>query len=95
MIDKENKKAVAAYSSSDYTYQSIGEKITDLDSLEKIGVLYEIKCPKCETVIRSLGCNIKSSYEKMIKGNGCIGCGNKELVVKRVDTKNAFEGLKK
>ena len=85
----------------DYPYKAIGEPITDLDSLVQTGVLYEIKCPKCEMSIRSQGCNIKPTYERMMNGvevknddgttrieggKGCIGCGNKELVVKMVDT---------
>ena len=35
--------------------------------------------------IRSQGCNIKPTYERLMAENGCIGCGNKELVIKRVD----------
>lgn len=83
---EKKEKPTPAYLSGDYPYKAIGEPITDLDSLVQTGVLYEIKCPKCEMSIRSQGCNIKSTYEKLMSENGCIGCGNKELVVKRVDT---------
>ena len=34
--------------------------------------------------IRSQGQNIRDTYER-IKDKGCIGCGNKDLVVKKVD----------
>jgi len=81
--DKPQEKPTPAYLRDDYPYKAIGEAITDLDSLES-GVLYEIKCHQCEMCIRSQGQNIKSTYERM-KDNGCIGCGNKDLVIKKVD----------
>ena len=84
VMEEKKEKPTPAYLRDDYPYKAIGEPITDLDSLVQTGVLYEIKCPKCEMSIRSQGCNIKSTYERMIE-NGCIGCGNKELVVKMVD----------
>ena len=86
VVEKKKEKPTPAYLREDYPYRAIGEPITDLDSLVQTGVLYEIKCPKCEMSIRSQGCNIKSTYEQMMSENGCIGCGNKELVVKVVDT---------
>ena len=85
-VEEKKEKPTPAYLREDYPYKAIGEPITDLDSLEQNGVLYEIKCPKCEMSIRSQGCNIKSTYERLMNENGCIGCGNKELVVKKVDT---------
>ena len=84
----------------DYPYKAIGEPITDLDSIKPTGVLYEIKCPKCELCIRTQGVNIKPAYERMMNGievknddgttridggKGCIGCGNRELVIREVD----------
>ena len=42
------------------------------------------KCPACEMAIRSQGVNIKSTFERL-KESGCIGCGNKELIIKKVD----------
>lgn len=86
VVEEKKEKPTPAYLRDDYPYKAIGEPITDLDSLEPTGVLYEIKCPKCEMSIRSQGCNIKSTYERLMNENGCIGCGNKELVVKKVDS---------
>ena len=100
VAEQPKEKPTPAYLREDYPYKAIGEPITDLDSLVQTGVLYEIKCPKCEMSSRSQGCNIKSTYERMMNGvevknedgtvrveggKGCIGCGNKELVVKMVD----------
>ena len=100
VVEEKKEKPTPAYLRDDYPYKAIGEPITDLDSLEPTGVLYEIKCPKCEMSIRSQGCNIKSTYERLMNGvevknddgtvrveggKGCIGCGNRELVVKMVD----------
>ena len=85
VVEEKKEKPTPAYLRDDYPYKAIGEPITDLDSLVQTGVLYEIKCPKCEMSIRSQGCNIKSTYERLMYENGCIGCGNKELVVKMVD----------
>ena len=85
-VEEKKEKPTPAYLREDYPYKAVGEPITDLDSLVQTGVLYEIKCPKCEMSIRSQGCNIKSTYGRLMNENGCIGCGNKELVVKMVDT---------
>lgn len=86
IVEERKEKPTPAYLGPDYPYQAVGDVITDLDSLVQNGVLYEIKCPQCEMSIRSQGCNIKSTYERLVNENGCIGCGNKELVVKLVDT---------
>lgn len=80
------EKPTPAFLREDYPYKAVGDPITDLDSLEATGVLYEIKCPNCEMSIRSQGCNIKSTYERLMSANGCIGCGGKELIVRKVDT---------
>lgn len=77
------EKPTPAFLREDYPYKAIGEPITDLDTLCE-GVVYEIKCHKCEMAIRSQGQNIRSTFERL-KDSGCIGCGNKELVVRRVD----------
>lgn len=77
------QKPMPAFLRSDYPYQAIGEPITDLDSLEPQEV-YEIKCHQCEMSIRTQGVNIKAQYERLAE-SGCIGCGNKDLVVKKVD----------
>lgn len=99
--ENENReKPTPAYLRDDYPYKAIGEPITDLDSIKPTGVLYEIKCPKCELCIRTQGVNIKPAYERMMNGievknddgttridggKGCIGCGNRELVIREVD----------
>lgn len=81
--EKPAEKPTPAYLREDYPYKAVGDAITDLDSLES-GALYEIKCNRCELSIRSQGRNIKSTLERM-KDSGCIGCGNKDLAVKKVD----------
>ena len=86
---EQKEKPTPAFLREDYPYKAVGEPITDINSLEDTGVVYEIKCPKCEMSIRSQGKNIKSTYERLMGGNGCIGCGNKELVVKLVDMSKA------
>ena len=78
------EKPTPAYLREDYPYKVVGDPITDLDSLEN-GVVYEIKCHQCEMSIRSQGQNIRSTYERLMNDKGCIGCGNKDLVIKRVD----------
>lgn len=82
---KMEEKPTPAYLREDYPYKAIGDNITDLDSLIP-NQLYEIKCHECEMSIRSQGSNIKATYERLINGKGCLGCGNKNLEVKRVDT---------
>ena len=81
--DKPQEKPTSAFLREDYPYKATGDVITDLDALEN-GVLYEIKCNQCEMSLRSQGQNIKSTYEKLT-ANGCLGCGNKDLVLKKVD----------
>ena len=70
----------------DCPYQATGEALT-VDQVED-AVIYEIKCPQCEMSIRSQGQNIRSTWEKLQSG-GCIGCGNRELVIRRVDMSKA------
>ena len=106
IVKEKKEKPTPAYLRPDYPYQAVGEPITDLDTLVPNGVLYEIKCHKCEMSIRSQGCNIKPTYERLMYGvevknddgttrieggKGCIGCGNKELVVRMVDTSKMAE----
>lgn len=85
VAEEKKEKPTPAYLKDDYPYKPVGEAIVDLDSLEQTGVLYEIKCPKCEMSVRSQGCNIKTTYERLMNENGCVGCGNKDLIVKKVD----------
>ena len=85
VAEQQIEKPVPAYLRPDYPYQAVGEAITDLSVLED-GLVYEIKCPACEMSIRSQGQNIIQTYER-IKTSGCIGCGNKNLVIKKVDVR--------
>jgi len=106
VVDEKKEKPTPVYLREDYPYKAIGEPITDLGTLKPTGVLYEIKCHKCEMSIRSQGVNIKSTYERMMNGvevknddgsvrieggKGCIGCGNRELVIKEVDMSKVAE----
>ena len=77
------EKPTPSFLREDYPYKAMGEALTDLDSLEP-GSVYEIKCPACEMSIRSQGQNIKGTFERL-QSSGCIGCGNKELMVRAVD----------
>ena len=79
------EKPTPAYLRDDYPYKAIGDPITDLDTIADSSEVYEIKCHECEMSIRSQGPNIKSTYERLMAGNGCLGCGNKDLVVRLVD----------
>ena len=99
-VENNREKTAPTFCRENYPYKAVGDVITDFDSLEPHGVLYEIKCPKCEMSIRTQGCNVKRVYEKLMNGvqvknedgsvrteggKGCIGCGNRELVVKKID----------
>lgn len=83
------EKPTPAYLRDDYPYKAVGDPITDLDTLEESGVIYEIWCDACKTCIRSQGKNIKDTYKRLMAGNGCLGCGSKDLVVRRVDMGDA------
>ena len=93
-VEMQKEKPVPAYLRPEYPYQAIGEPITDPKLLKETGILYEIKCPQCEMSIRSQGVNIRRTYEKMMKENGCIGCGNKELIIREVDM-SGMQGVRK
>lgn len=81
------EKPTPAFLRDDYPYKAIGDAITDLNEVQD-GVVYEIKCHQCEMSIRSQGQNIRSTYER-IKDKGCIGCGNKDLKIYKVDMSKA------
>ena len=87
-VEEKKEKPTPAFLRDDYPYQAIGDALKPEDC--QPGVVYEIKCHQCEMSIRSQGQNIKSTYERL-KDSGCIGCGNKELVIKRVDMSTAEE----
>ena len=86
-VEEPKEKLTPAYLRDDYPYKAVGERITDMSQV-KDGIVYEIKCHQCEMSIRSQGQNIRSTYERM-KDKGCLGCGNKDLVVKMVDMSKA------
>ena len=86
-IKEPKEKPTPAFLRDDYPYKAIGEPITDMSQV-KDGVIYEIKCHQCEMSIRSQGQNIRDTYAR-IKDRGCLGCGNKDLVVKKVDMSKA------
>ena len=79
----QKQKPTPAFLRDDYSYKADGSVITDMSQVRD-NVIYEIKCSKCELSIRSQGQNIRVSYERM-KNNGCIGCGNRDLAVRRID----------
>lgn len=82
-VEQQSQKPTPAFLRADYKYKANGDIITDLNSLNEREV-YEIKCKKCEMSLRSQGQNVRSIYEKL-KSVGCIGCGNKEIVIKKLD----------
>lgn len=83
VMEAPKEKPTPAFLREDYPYKAVGEPVIDMDSLDPT-TLYEIKCNQCEMSIRTQGINIKSTYERLTE-SGCIGCGNKALVVKRVN----------
>ena len=91
-MDNKETKSISGKSSvnknpsflrDDYSYKSMGEEIGRLSKL-KDDKIYEIKCNNCEMSVRSQGKNIIEIFERL-KESGCIGCKNKDLVVKMVD----------
>ena len=81
-VEEKKEKPTPAFLRPDYPYKAIGDALKPEDCVD--GVVYEIKCHGCEMSIRSQGQNIRSTYERL-KESGCIGCGNKELVIRKVD----------
>ena len=81
-VEEKKEKPTPAYLRPDYPYKAVGEAL-EAEAVED-GAVYEIKCNKCEMSIRSQGQNIRRTWNSL-KESGCIGCGNKELVIKRVD----------
>ena len=76
------EKPTPAYLREDYPYKAVGGAV-EVGEV-KDGQVYEIWCDKCKMSIRSQGQNIRGQYERL-QDSGCIGCGNKELVIRRVD----------
>ncbi len=98
--ENKNETSVLKFAGDNYPYETVEDTITDFDSLELHGVMYEIKCLQCELSIRSQGCNIKRVYERLLNGvqvknqdgsirieggKGCIGCGSRNFIVKKVN----------
>ena len=83
---KPEEKPTPAFLREEYPYKAVGGAIENLDELDP-GAVYEIKCQECEMSIRSQGVNIKGTMERL-KESGCIGCGNKKLLVRRVDMRS-------
>lgn len=77
---------IPAFLREDYPYRAIGESINDFSLLSDTE-LYEIKCNQCQITIRSQGKNIKETYLRLTEGSGCFGCGNKMLIIRKVDMK--------
>lgn len=82
-----NSKPTPAYLLSDYPYQASGEVIADSDTLQSNDVLYEIKCSECGMSIRSQCDKVRLTYDHLMKSNGCIGCNNRRLTIKKIDIK--------
>ena len=85
-VEEKKEKPTPAFLRDDYPFKAVGDELRVEECVD--GVVYEIKCHHCEMSIRSQGQNIKSTYERL-KDSGCIGCGNKDLVIKRVDMSKA------
>lgn len=84
------KKPTPAFLKEDYPYPTVGEQVADL-ALVKADRLYEIKCPQCQTAIRTRGEKAKETYQRLT-ASGCVACGNRELVLKEVDMSRAQKG---
>ena len=82
VIEQKVEKPIPAYLREDYPYKAVGEALKPEECVD--GVVYEIWCNKCQMSIRSQGQNIRSQWESL-KDSGCIGCGSKELVIRRMD----------
>ncbi len=84
-IETVKEKPTPAYIRDSYPYSSVDEVVSDIDNIETTGALFEIKCPNCKISIRAQGQKIKSTYKRLMSGGGCVGCGNKELIIYEVD----------
>lgn len=84
--EQPKEKPTPAYLREDYPYKAVGGTL-NVSEVED-GVVYEIWCGNCQMSIRSQGQNIRSQYERL-KDSGCIGCGNKELIIRKVDMSGA------
>lgn len=86
VIEQPKEKPTPAYLREDYPYKAVGGALDVSEVVD--GVAYEIWCDQCQMSIRSQGQNIRSQWERL-KDSGCIGCGNKELIIRKVDMSKA------
>lgn len=86
VVEQPKEKPTPAYLREDYPYKAVGEAL-EVGEVED-GVVYEIWCDKCQMSIRSQGQNIRAQWERL-RESGCIGCGNKELIIRLVDMSGA------
>ena len=82
VVEEKKEKPTPTYLRDDYPYKAVGGALKPEECVD--GVVYEIWCDKCQMSIRSQGQNIRTQYERL-KDSGCIGCGNKELIIRLVD----------
>lgn len=80
-------KPTPAYLLSDYPYQASGEVVADPDTLQSSKVLYEIKCAECGMSIRAQGEKVRQTFDLLMNSNGCIGCNNRSLTIRKIDIK--------
>ena len=86
IVEEKKEKPTPAFLREDYPYKAIGGELKPEECAD--GVVYEIKCHACEMSIRSQGQNIRNTWERL-QSSGCIGCGNKELKIYKVDMSKA------
>ena len=86
VAEEKKEKPTPAYLREDYPYKAVGEALKPEDCVD--GIVYEIWCSQCQMSIRSQGQNIRVQYERL-KDSGCIGCGNKDLIIRKVDMSQA------
>lgn len=81
-------KRIPSFLQDDYPYKACKEIITQPDSIQP-DLVYEIKCSICEMSIRTQGVNIQSTYKRIVSKDGCIGCGNKDIIIRQIDMTKA------
>lgn len=89
IVEEKKEKTTPAFLRPDYPYQAVGGELKP-DECED-GEVFEIKCKECGMSIRTQGHNINATWERLQK-SGCIGCGNNELRIYRVDMNKAPKG---
>lgn len=82
LVEQKVEKPTPAYLREDYPHKAVGGALKVEEVVDGVG--YEIWCDKCQMSIRSQGQNIRGQWERL-KDSGCIGCGNKNLIIRKVD----------